>query len=282
MNITDLPSSKRILLVLIVAALVVCSWLAPLEPAAQQTVDAGLKRALVSFATARALNAVISVAQGTEIAVQPAGVGVIFSPGQALDPVNDLIEQFSNLMLTASIAFGVEKMLITIGAHWAISLLLTLAAAGWAICHLRRPSTPSWLPRLLLVLLMVRFALPLAVISSDLLFQHFMAADYQSSQQGIESVSGQLDRIHPPTSTAADEPGLIDKLKNWAAQPTDVKTRYSQLKQAAEQATERIITLMVIFLLQTLLLPLALLWGLWGFVRSLFERMPAVYRDKNP
>lgn len=282
MNKSDLPSSKRILLVLIVAVLVACSWLAPLEPSAQQTVDAGLKRALVSFATARALNAVISVAQGTEIAVQPAGVGVTFSPGQALDPVNDLIEQFSNLMLTASIAFGVEKMLITIGAHWMISLLLTLVALAWAVCHLRRPGTPSWLSRLLVVLLMLRFALPLAVISSDLLFEQFMAADYQSSQQGIESVSGQLDRINPPTSGGADEPGLIDKLKNWTAQPADVKTRYSQLKQAAEQATERIITLMVIFLLQTLLLPVALLWVLWGFVRSLLERMPAVYRDKNP
>lgn len=47
------------------------------------------------------------MAQGTEVAVEPAGVGVIFTPGQILDPVNDLLEQFSNLMLAASVAFGI-------------------------------------------------------------------------------------------------------------------------------------------------------------------------------
>ncbi|MCB1944024.1 MAG: hypothetical protein KDI53_18575, partial [Candidatus Accumulibacter sp.] len=84
-----------------------------------------MKRALVSFATARALNAVISVAQGTEVSMQPAGMGVVLTPGQLLDPVNDLVEQFSHLMLAASVAFGVQKVLISIGAYWVISLLLT-------------------------------------------------------------------------------------------------------------------------------------------------------------
>jgi hypothetical protein len=278
----DLAHAKRIILALLLAALVTGAWLAPVETAAQQTVDAGLKRALISFATARALNAVISVAQGTEIAFQPAGVGMIFSPGQVLDPVNDLVEQFSNLMLTASVAFGVEKMLITIGAHWGISLLLTLSALGWAAFHLRQTRSPSWLSRLLIVLLMARFALPLVVIGSDLLFAQFMQDDYQASQQGIASVSGQLDKINPSEPTPAKAPGLIDKFKDWSAQQPDLKERYSQLKQAAEQATERIVTLMVIFLLQTLILPLALLWVLWGIVRRVFEFSPAAIRDKTP
>ena len=34
-------------------AVVLCSWLAPLDAPAMQQVDAGLKRALLSFATAR-------------------------------------------------------------------------------------------------------------------------------------------------------------------------------------------------------------------------------------
>ncbi|MEI7614294.1 MAG: hypothetical protein WCK63_15440, partial [Betaproteobacteria bacterium] len=249
MKTIDWPHVKRFILALLVAALVACSWLSPLEPPANQTVDAGLKRALISFATARALNAVISVAQGTEIAFQPAGVGMIFSPGQVLDPVNDLVEQFSNLMLTASVAFGVEKVLITIGAHWGISLLLTLSALAWAAFYLRQSSSPSWLSRLLVLLLMARFALPLVVIGSDTLFEQFMHDDYQASQQGIELISGQLDKINPSSPATAEAPGLIDKFKDWAAQQPDLKTRYSQLKQAAEQTTERIITLMVIFLL---------------------------------
>lgn len=278
----ELQFAKRMVLALIVAVMVACSWLAPLESTANQYVDAGLKRALISFASARALNAVISVAQGTEVAVQPAGVGVVFTPGQVLDPVNDLVEQFSNLMLTASIAFGVEKVLISIGAHWLISLVLTLTAIGWAVFYVRQHSSPAWLSRLLVLLLMIRFALPVVVIGSDVLFQQFMEADYQASQQGIETVSGQLDKLDPPAPVANAEPGLLDKFKGWAMQQTDFKSRYDNLKHAAEQATERIIKLMVIFLLQTLVFPVVLLWVLWSVARRLFESSPTAYRLLTP
>lgn len=251
--------------------MVVGAWLAPLESVANQQIDAGLKRALISFASARALNAIISVAQGTEVAIQPAGVGVNLAPGQLLDPLNDLVEQFSQLMLAASIAFGIEKVLISIGAHWVISLVLTGTAIGWAAFHFRQHTPPVWLTRTLMLLLMTRFAMPLAIIGSDLLFQEFMAADYQSSQGAIDNASSQLDRINPPAPLAAEDQGMLDKLKGWVSQNADVKTRLGSLKSAAEQAIERIIKLMVIFLLQTLLLPLFLLWALWGVTRRSLE-----------
>jgi hypothetical protein len=51
----------------------------------------------------------------------------------------------------------------------------------------------------------------------------------------------------------------------------DVKLRYEQLKQTAEQAIEHIVRLMAIFLLQTLLLPVLLMWLLYGLARKAFE-----------
>lgn len=274
MKATRLQSGVRVGLALVIAAFVALSWLAPLDSVAHQYVDAGLKRALVSFATARALNAAISVAQGTEVAVQPAGIGVILSPGQALDPINDLVEQFSDLMLTASVAFGAEKVLIGIGAHWGVSLMLTIAAAAWFAFVGRRDSAPHWLSRLMILLLMIRFAIPVVTIGSDFLFRQFMETDYQSSQRGIESVSGQLAKIDAQDAAAADDKGVLERFKGWAAQQTDFKSLYANLKASAEQATERIITLMVIFLLQTLVFPVALLWIMWSIARRIFEAPP--------
>ena len=46
-----------------------------------------LERAFVTWAVARGLNGVISVAQGTEIALEPGGVGVNLTVGQILDQV---------------------------------------------------------------------------------------------------------------------------------------------------------------------------------------------------
>jgi hypothetical protein len=128
---------------------------------------------------------------------------------------------------------------------------------------------------------MARFAMPVAIIGSDMLFQQFMHTDYQTSQQGIESVSGQLDKLDALSATAT-EPGLLERFKEWAARQADLKTRYENLKHAAEQATERIIKLMVIFLLQTLVFPVALLWILWGVVRRIFEVPLPAYRPPEP
>jgi hypothetical protein len=268
----------RITLSIVVALMVACSWFVPLETVANQQVEAGLKRALISFATARALNAVISVVQGTEVAVQPAGVGINFAPGQILDPVNDLVEQFAQLMLFASVAFGVEKVLITMGAHWAISVLLTVTAIAWAYGYLRYSASPVLLTRVLVILLMTRFAMPLVIIGSDQLFREFLAADYQASQQVIEVASGQISKLNAAVAPAPEEQSMVDKITGWVSRNADIKPHLENLKQTVEQTTERIIHLMVIFLLQTLVLPVLLLWIMWGILRGSFEMTPQAFR----
>lgn len=261
---------RRVLLALAMGALVLCSWLAPMDAPAMEQVDAGLKRALISFATARVLNAAISAAQGTEALVQPFGFGVTLAPGQVLDPVNDLVEQFSSLMLAASVVFGMQKVLIGIGAYWPISLVLTAAVLGWSWLYLRGQHPPAWLSRTLVIVLMLRFAVPAVTLGTDLLWQKFLAADYQASQQLIDSASGRVDKLNPVEPATADT-GLVDRMKGWLAKNADVKQHFEDLKRAAEQATEHIIKLIVIFLLQTLVIPLALLWALYGLVRRVFE-----------
>ena len=271
MKATEPQFAQRIVLALVVAIMVACSWLTVLDSAANQQVDAGLKRALLSFATARALNAIISVAQGTEIAVEPGGLGVVLTPGQVLDPVNDLVEQFSNWMLAASVSFGVQKVLLSIGAYWLVSLLLSVVALGWAYYYLRGHSAPAWLSRVLVILLMTRFAVPVVTIGTDMLFQKFMAADYQSSQQVIDTASGNMGKLDPPVAVTSENQGMLDKLKGWWSRNGDVKSRFEQFKRATEQTIEHIIKLMVIFLLQTLIIPLLLLWILYGLAKRTFE-----------
>jgi hypothetical protein len=265
-----MPRIRRYALALFMLAAVACAWLAPLDAPAAGQVDAGLKRALISFASARALNAVISVAQGTELSVQPLGVGVTLTPGQLLDPVNDLIEKFSTLMLAASVAFGVQKALIAMGGWWAVSLALSAVALAWAWFCLRQRAIPAWLSRALLIMLMLRFAIPVVTLGSDLVWQKFLASDYQASQQGIDSTSTQAAKLAPPQ--AAQSQGMLDRMKGWLAENADVKARFEDLKQAAEQATEHIIRLIVVFLLQTLVIPLLLLWALYALARGVFER----------
>lgn len=267
------PESKnlrQIAAAAVVVVLALCSWFSVLDSTANEQVDAGLKRALISFAAARALNAVVSVAQGTEVAVEPGGVGIVFTPGEALDPINDLVEQFSNLMLLASVSFGVQRVLLSVGVYWVVALLLSAAALVWAAFLLRRQGVPAWLSRLLVILLMVRFALPLSVIGTDWLFRQFMAQDYQASQQVIDTASGRLGTLNAENSVTGDQ-SMLDSIRNWWSKNADLKAQFDHLRQAAERSVEHVIRLMVIFLLQTLVFPLLLLWLLYGMVRRLFE-----------
>ncbi len=262
---------QRAILPLLLLALVACAWFAPLDAPAGEKVDAGLKRALVSFATARALNGVISVAQGTELSLQPAGVGATLAPGQLLDPVNDLVERFSDLMLGASVLFGAQKILLGVGSYWPISTLLTLAASAWAWMWLRRRPIEPWLSRLLVLALMLRFAVPAVTLGTDLVWQQFLAEDYRVSQQAIDATTSDAASRDPTVQADAAPPGLLDQLRRWFAHNTDIRARFDELKQALENATEHLIRLMVVFVLQTVVVPGVMLWAMWSWTRSLFE-----------
>lgn len=265
----------RLLAVAAVAVIVACSWYAPIQTLAQEQVDAGLSRALVSFASARALNALISVIQGTEVAIQPLGVGVTLTLGQILDPVNDLVEQFSNLMLSASVAFGIQKVLLTVASNWVVSMLVTALALIWAMLHLWR-GAPLWLSRALVIVLMIRFAVPVVTIGSDFIFKKFLAQEYDSSQQSIVTVTGLSEKLAQQSPATRTDRSFVDQLKERITAPvTEVKDRYEAIKLSLEQITVRIINLIVIFLMQTIVVPTVLFWVLLRMAGGVLRWRPA-------
>ena len=255
-----MPPMRRLVPLIALLGLVACAWLAPLENAATPQVESGLKRALASFAAARALNAVISVAQGTEVALEPGGLGVTLTPGQVLDPINDLVEQFATLMLSASVAFGVQLALVKIGAYWAVSLLLSVAAIAWGWQHWREEPSPGWLVRILVALLLVRFAVPFAALGSDAAFRVFLADDYAQAQAGIERSAQRLPQLDAPAGEAAGQGTIVERFRRWWSQSAGVGERIDRLKQAVDDTVDHMVRVIVVFVLQTMVIPLLLLW----------------------
>jgi hypothetical protein len=249
-------------------------WLLRIDAAALEQVDDGWKRALTTFAAARALNAVISVAQGTELAVQPAGVGVTLTPGQVLDPVNSLVEQFSTLMLMASAAFGVQRVLISIGAWWPLSLLITAAALAWAVLRWRGQAPPRWLGSGLVLLLLLRFTVPVVVLGSEAAFRVFMQDEYRQGQAALDQSSAELAGASgqlPGAGVPPEDESLADRMRRWWGQGPQIGARFEALKDQANRAVEHVVRLIVVFTLQTLVLPLLLGWGLWRAAAALLR-----------
>ena len=255
----DRTLARRIALAAAALAVLAFAWTAHLDRLAQEHVEAGLKRALITFAAARTANAIISAVQETTVAIQPFGIGVTLSPAQALDPLNDLVEQFSTLMLAASISFAVQRALITVGGYEWVSAILTAALLAWTWMSWQGTKAPALLTRTLLVLLLVRFAVPISALGSEAAFRVTLSGDYAQAQAAVQATSDELRRMAPETQ--ARGAGTMDRLKEWwERQKHDIQSYFGALKDKAENMVRHIVVLAALFIVQTLLLPVGFLW----------------------
>jgi hypothetical protein len=274
------PRVRALAAALLVALLAVAAWFRPLDDAAGEHLDRGMTAAFAAFATARALNGVISLVQSAQVSAQ-FGVGMSVAPGELLDPVNDLIERFSDAMLAATVAFGVQKVLLAVGGHWVVALLLGAASLAWAGLAIAGRPSPRWLLRAVALLLLARFAVPVAAVGTDLLARTFLASQQQASNQAIEALTGEARVVAQggpgaPAGTAGNgEPGAANpSLREWWARGVELGPRIEALARTAGRLAEHVTQLIVVFLLQTLLFPLALAWGMWRAVQSAFRAAP--------
>ena len=235
-----------------------------IDQSAQTRYQQALERALVTFALARALNGVISVAQGTEVALEPAGIGVTFTPGQLLDPVNDLIERFSWVMLLSSISLGVQQTFLAMSAWWPLRLIGVAAAGALVAAHWSGQRHRSWrrvLTRIAVFFLLLRFAMPAIVLVNDMVYRQFLESDYIAATTMIEKTQTEIEAI--TEDEIDDESGVMQSIRNWVdqtAQQIDLRQRMLALKEKLAETTEQLLRLAALFVLQTILLPLGTLW----------------------
>ena len=266
-------------------------------------VDDAFRRALLGYAVARGLNGAISVAQGTEVAVQPAGVGVNFAPGEILDPVNDLVERFSWIMMLAASSLGVQKVLlamsgwaglaaavVAVGALWLVGLGLRDGARsdvkGGATGESDGGSPRRFRPsagavraagRVFLFLAVLRFLMPVVAIGNDWAYRTFLEDDWVEASAELERASeriGALDaevRAQGPSDVDGGG-GFFDRARaGWrqALASVDIDARLEQYRAAAESISENTIRLIVVFVMQTVVFPLLFLYVVWGLLRRI-------------
>lgn len=272
----------KLLLTLLFLLLVLVNQTGPLDDISRDYTKEGFKRALVTFAVARGLNGIISVAQGTEVAIEPAGIGLVFTPGQILDPVNDLIERFSWVVLASGTSLGIQQILLKIGAWvWfrlAVSLIVLAASmtiwSGRTRAHVIR----SVLMRLALIVIVLRFSVPLLAYGNEILYRYFLEPEYQTSSESLRRTSLTLSDLNADTRPAMETPdgegmSVLESARRIYQSTADrikINARIQAFKQAAENISEHTINLIVIFILQTLLIPLIYLWFVLQLLKYIF------------
>ncbi len=220
--------------------------------------DETLLKAGSAFVIARSLNAIISVLQS--FTVSPF-IGSL-SLGEVLDPVNDLIERFSWVMLAVTIAIGIQKLLLEIGVSIDLSALLMLSLSLLIISlwlHQEQGYRLRVLAyRVLMLCLLIRFAIPLACTVEASVAAHFIDAKQHSALSSLETSQARITEL-----------AEIDKLV------TAPKENLKKLEASSKNIVAQVISLMTLFLFETILFPLLLFWGLLKILRFIILVPPA-------
>ena len=281
---TDAGGVRLWILSALLLIAVVLSSVTTIDHAAEDDYEALFQRAFITFALARTLNGVISVVQGTELALQPAGVGVTLTPGEILDPVNDLVERFSWIMLGATLSLGVQQVLLDIGQWWPVRVIVAVLGLLWLWARISKSTRPrSWignseqvLLRVFMIVFFLRFAVPLALIANEALYGLFLEPRYVASTQVIETAGAEIESVgtKPVVEEPEEENTLMESLGrafDSTRETLDIRQRVEYIQERAGDVIEHLIQLSVVFILQTGILPIVFLWLFLQLLKLLFR-----------
>jgi len=242
------------LIVAVSLLLIVLSFSGGLDKKGRAIVDDSFDQALVVFGTAKALNGVISLAQGTEVG--PPGVTIAI--GEVLDPVNDLVERFSWIMLASITSLGIQTIFMNIVTDDLFNyLLLTLIVSLdlWLIFRSGRDAKAKGLfYRLAMIMLFLRFSVPLMSIANDLTYTHFVQNQYNIVEldKEITTISQDIEQFKKSKRSIFDTKYYTEQMEHYQTE--------------ADQAGDHIIRLIIAFVFQTIVFPLLFLFFLYKSV----------------
>lgn len=199
--------SIAILFVVLITPLI--AWQGVFDRLADEYIDQSLTSAGAAYAAARGINAIVST-------VQTGHVDMVFieaTPGEMLDPLNDLIERFSAIMLAALGSLALQKILLELVSdtffNWAFTALAIVTAIALFQKN-RAIFALAW--RLFLSVFCIRFALALVVLANSWVDASFLAEEEQRKISQLERFETEASALETRTALIAEAKRKIESL----------------------------------------------------------------------
>ena len=252
-------------------------------PVLDSTADSYFKESItkagVSYGVCRIINATVSVIKESSLEVEPAGIGLSLAIGQIVDPINDMVERLSNVLVMSITSLGVQELVYEISVTLVPSImavvLLLLSLLVW-LENDRFVKIQKVLINILVIASIARFCLPVSSIANKFLQEHFfedkiVKANAELARGTVDL--GQLNDVHLPKYD-----GIIGTIENGTSY---LKQKTIDFKRAIEITIEnngliienllRLTFLYLgIFIIQVLVLPLLIFWFMIKVVNVLF------------
>ena len=277
----------KIFISILLICILALSFTVGFDEEAMKLHNEAFNRAMVSFGLAKGLNAIISLIQGTELSFTPVGIGLNFSVGEVLDPFNDMVERFSWVMLAASVSLGIQKLLLVLSTK-----LFLQVGIGVSVCFsifflwlkkLQNSIFFSFSLRVLFLLIILRFGAVLFVYSSEIFYDSVLKPEYISCSNVVEQTKKELEDMQNKNKEILTSNGKksVKKTKwyEWeiGSAYNDIKSKLNISKQlndlqsSIEEASNKIITLITIFIVQSVIMPLLFIWFFMISIKFVFR-----------
>lgn len=238
---------------------------------AKDVIDKSFNQALIVFGSAKALNAVISLAQGTEINLP----FVVVAVGEVLDPINDLVEQFSLIMLASLVSLGIQKILLNFVSNDFFNLTFIISILVFNIFLFLKfkniESIKNMALKLTLILLFLRFSIPFVAYLNQYSYDYFVKPQYNIEQlnETILNTKDEISKINLE-SVEEKESGFFEKFRQ-KFDMTFYEKKVDEYKDAVDSSSDNIVDLIIVFIFQTILLPLFYLFVFYILLKKLFN-----------
>jgi len=185
-------SSWRYLWLIALIGLPALGWYGILDDFSSRDINASISSAGLIYGTARGINALVSLLQGTELSFPL----LTFSIGEILDPVNDLIERFSDIVFLAMGSLALQKILLAVVSATIFNIVLSVVAVftGLALL-LGNAHLLSVLLRTFLLIAFFRFSLSLVVLANHWVDTNFLDEADQQRHASMEAFKQELRNV---------------------------------------------------------------------------------------
>ncbi|MFT4712060.1 MAG: hypothetical protein ACJAVI_003493 [Candidatus Azotimanducaceae bacterium] len=243
--------------------LVLC-WMSNFDLAAEEYLAELMAANLLVYGTARVINALISVIQSVEISLS-LGAGIAVNLGEALDPLNDLIERFSGFVLYGLAGLGLQQIVLTASTSIVTKLATSVLIISGLLFWLRTGRIATWHKKLIIIFVLARFAFVAEVGLAWSLDKMYFNDQQESAVLALNNTQRKLQKIRESYVNAAADTNIFSNV--WES-ARDVMGDKDQ-EGVADIAAGAIVQLIVILFLRSILLPAFFFWLLIQLVRKL-------------
>ncbi|GAV20874.1 hypothetical protein MMIC_P1849 [Mariprofundus micogutta] len=269
---------KHTLLITLISALLFAASFVKI-PVADKLADnyfsESIQAATIAYATTRGVNAVVSVVKESHLELAPAGVGITIAAGQILDPIDDMTERLSSVLVAAIASLGIQKIGFEISEVISFKVIAIILLLSVPMIWLNKTGLAMPLLKLAikfcLILLLLRFMLPASALISHSLYANWLQPGIADSMQKLSIISESYDKMSnmPPEQSQ----GFFSSMTASAADKVEnTRKAFLTMVENAEHIINSLLQLMTayltIFVVQVLLLPLLMLWLIAAMFKS--------------